>query len=85
MFLYWQQYHGLKEGTSVKRLYRSETDKKLAGICGGIGEYMDADPTIVRLIIIVLAVVTGIIPMIIAYLIAWWIVPNGKEVSSNVS
>jgi len=69
----------------VKRLYRSETDKKLAGICGGIGEYMDADPTIVRLIIIVLAVVTGIIPMIIAYLIAWWIVPNGKEVSSNVS
>ncbi len=69
----------------MKRLYRSETDKKLAGICGGIGEYMDADPTIVRLIIIVLAVVTGIIPMIIAYLIAWWIVPNGKEVSSNVS
>ncbi len=63
----------------MKKLYRSERNKKIAGVCAGIGEHMDTDPTIVRLVIIVLAVITGIIPMIIAYLIAWWLVPVEAE------
>lgn len=62
----------------MTRLYRSETDKKIAGICGGIGELMDVDPTIVRLVIILLTLATGFFPFVIAYLIAWWIVPLGK-------
>ena len=63
----------------MKKLYRSQTNKKIAGICGGIGEMMDADPTIVRLIVIVLGLVTGFFPFFIAYLIAWWLVPVGSQ------
>jgi phage shock protein PspC (stress-responsive transcriptional regulator) len=60
----------------MTRLYRSRTDKKMAGVCGGIGEAMDADPTIVRLVVIVLALATGIIPFLVGYIIAWMIVPQ---------
>jgi phage shock protein C len=63
----------------MKKIYRSQTNKKIAGICGGIGEMMDADPTIVRLIVIVLGLMTGFFPFFIAYLIAWWIVPVGSQ------
>ncbi len=60
----------------MKRLYRSRSDRKIAGICGGLGQYLDADPTVVRLITIVLGLVTGVLPFVIGYLIAWWIVPD---------
>jgi phage shock protein PspC (stress-responsive transcriptional regulator) len=61
----------------MKRLFRSRTNKKIAGVCGGIGEFTDTDPTIIRLIVIVLGLVTGLFPFFIGYLIAWWIVPEG--------
>jgi len=67
----------------MKRLYRSETDKKIAGICGGIGENLDVDPTIVRLIAVVLTFATGIIPFLIGYVIAWWIVPTRTELEAS--
>ena len=60
----------------MKRLYLSSTDKKLAGICGGIAEYMDMDPTIVRLLTVILALITAVVPICIAYVIAWIIVPH---------
>ncbi|MCI0706193.1 MAG: PspC domain-containing protein [Ignavibacteriae bacterium] len=63
----------------MKRLYRSETNKKIAGLCGGLGEYMDVDPTIVRLVAIILCFVTGIFPFLIGYLIAWLIVPEAPR------
>lgn len=59
----------------MKRLYRSVKEKKIAGICGGIGEMLDADPTFVRLLTILIALITGIIPLTITYLIAWWVIP----------
>jgi phage shock protein C len=59
----------------MKRLFLSQTDKKIAGVCGGLAEYFELDPTIVRLIIVVLAIATGVIPLTIGYLIAWAIVP----------
>jgi phage shock protein C len=59
----------------VKKLYRSQTNKKIAGVCGGIGEMTDTDPTIIRIVTIVLGLATGFFPFFIAYLIAWWIVP----------
>jgi phage shock protein C len=62
----------------MTRLYRSETNKKIAGVCGGIGEMMDVDPTIIRLATLILGLATGIFPFVIGYLIAWWIVPIGK-------
>jgi phage shock protein C len=59
----------------MKKLYRSQTNKKIAGICGGIGEMTDTDPTIIRIGMVVLGLVTGFFPFFIAYVIAWWIVP----------
>jgi phage shock protein C len=70
-------------GAAMKKLYRSTTNKKIAGICGGIGEMMDADPTIVRLVIVVLALVTGIVPFFVGYLIGWWLVPLGQQARSE--
>ena len=57
-----------------KRLYRSSTDKKLAGVCGGIAEWLDVDPTIIRLgwVLCTLFVGAGIL----AYLIAILVMPN---------
>jgi len=61
--------------TEPKRLYRSEKDRRIAGVCGGLAEYMNADPTLVRLAAVVLAVVSGVFPMAIAYVLAILIVP----------
>lgn len=57
----------------MKKLYRSETDKMLCGVCGGIAEYFDVDPTIIRLLWAVLAC-TG--SGILAYIIAAVIIPR---------
>lgn len=63
----------------MKRLFRSEQNKKIAGVCGGIGEFFDIDPTLIRLVFIFLGLATGLIPFIIGYIIAWWIVPTKSE------
>lgn len=60
----------------MKRLYRSRSDRKIAGICGGLGEYLEMDPTMIRLIAVFILIFTGFIPMIIAYLFAWMIIPE---------
>ena len=59
----------------MKRLYLSHTDKKIAGVCGGLAEYMEMDPTVVRLVAVVGGLITGVIPFLFAYIIAWIIVP----------
>jgi phage shock protein C len=58
-----------------KKLYRSVTDKMLAGVCGGLAEYFAVDPVIVRLVF-VLAVIFGAGSGILAYIILWVIVPQ---------
>ncbi len=57
-----------------RRLMRSK-DAKLGGVCGGLAEYMDIDPTVVRLIWVLVTFVTGIIPGSVAYLITWLVLP----------
>jgi phage shock protein C len=59
-----------------KRLYRSKENKILAGILGGLGEYFDIDPTVLRLGWLLVFVFTGIFPGLIAYIMAILIVPN---------
>lgn len=56
-----------------KRLYRSRHEKIIGGVCGGVGRYFDIDPTIVRLITVLLFFAKGIGAL--AYLIAWIIIP----------
>lgn len=59
----------------MKRLFLS-TDKKLAGVCGGLGEYFDVDPSLVRIAWIIMTVITGVVPGIIAYIIAAIVIPK---------
>ncbi len=59
----------------MKRLYRSRNDRVLAGVCGGIGDFFDLDPTLVRLAWVVLTLLS-LGAGILAYLIAWIIVPE---------
>ena len=62
----------------MKRLYRSENDVKIAGICVGIGEEWGVDSGIVRLAMVFAMVVTGVLPMVITYLVGWMILPKGR-------
>ena len=62
---------------SHRRLMRSAKDSKIAGLCGGLAEYLDIDSTVVRLVLVILAVVPGgIVGGVIAYIVAWIIVPK---------
>jgi len=58
----------------MKRLYRSNKNKVFAGICGGIGEYMDLDPVIVRVIAVVLTPFTGFLTVLV-YLVSIFVIP----------
>ncbi|MDI9609171.1 MAG: PspC domain-containing protein [Candidatus Verstraetearchaeota archaeon] len=60
-----------------KRLYRSNSNRILGGVCGGIAEYFNVDPVIIRLIWIVFTVIYGF--GILLYLIAWVIIPRSPE------
>ena len=61
----------------MKRLYRSQADKKIAGIFGGIGEVYTVDPTLLRLLFVFIGIATGIVPLLITYIIGWIIIPKG--------
>jgi phage shock protein PspC (stress-responsive transcriptional regulator) len=69
-----------EEERPMKRLYLSKKDKKLSGVCGGIAEYFDVDSTLIRLLWVVVTIVTGIFPGLIAYIIAAIIIPEHREV-----
>ncbi len=60
-----------------KRIYRSRKEKILGGVCGGIGEYLDIDPVIIRLIAIILFFAYG--SGILIYLCAWILIPLEPE------
>jgi phage shock protein PspC (stress-responsive transcriptional regulator) len=62
----------------MKRYYRSRSERRIAGVCGGLGELLDWDPTLVRLGFVFLLLPTGIIPLIVVYLAAWAIVPEAE-------
>ena len=59
----------------MKKIYRSQKDKKMAGICGGLGEMFSIDSTLIRLGAVFIGLVTGILPIVIAYIVGWLIVP----------
>lgn len=59
-----------------KKLYLSETNKIIGGVCGGIGEYLGVDATVIRLIWAILSVATAIVGGIVLYLAAMFIIPR---------
>ena len=64
-------------GATSKRLCRSRTDRKIAGVCGGIATYFGIDPVIPRLIWVVFALAAG--TGLLAYIICWLVVPQEPE------
>ena len=60
-----------------KKLYRSRTDKKLSGVCGGLAEYLNMDPTIVRLIWALISVCAG--AGVVAYIVCALVIPEKPE------
>ncbi|ALX50362.1 PspC domain-containing protein [Lentibacillus amyloliquefaciens] len=61
-----------------ERLYRSNSERMIKGICGGLAEYFNIDPTIIRLLFVALAFAGG--ASIYAYLIGIFVIPNEREV-----
>ncbi|MDO9517261.1 MAG: PspC domain-containing protein [Methanosarcinaceae archaeon] len=57
-----------------KRLYRSKNNSMIAGVCGGLGEYLDMDPTFIRLLWVLFILAGG--SGILAYIILWIIIPQ---------
>ncbi|OGR44653.1 MAG: PspC domain-containing protein [Elusimicrobia bacterium GWA2_61_42] len=60
----------------MKRLYRSNDNKVFAGVLGGLGEYFEVDPVLLRLGFVFLLLATAVVPGVIAYVAAVFIVPK---------
>ena len=56
-----------------KRLHRSRTEKMIAGVCGGLAEYFDVDPTLVRMAWVLISLLAGV--GVLLYVIMWVIMP----------
>jgi len=70
--------------TTGHRLTRSVVDRKIAGVCGGIAEYLHVDATAIRVAWVVLSIVPGCIVMgVIAYLVAWFIMPEPTTATTH--
>ncbi len=59
-----------------KKLLRSRTESMLAGVCGGIANYFDLDPSLVRIAYVVLSVLSAAFPGILVYIILWIVIPE---------
>jgi len=64
----------------MKKIYKSNENKIFSGVIGGIGEYLDIDPTILRLVYILVAIMTGVFPAIIGYIVASLVVPKKPNI-----
>lgn len=60
----------------MKMLQRSRKNRMIAGICGGLGDYFGIDPTMVRVIYVVVSIFSVAFPGILIYLILWAVIPN---------
>ncbi len=60
--------------STEKRLTRSASDKMVAGVCAGLGQYFNLDPVLVRLIFVALALAGG--PGLLVYIILWIVLPE---------
>jgi phage shock protein C len=75
LFLFSDQTGGGSESMEPKRLYRSRSNSMIAGVCGGLAEYIGMDPTVVRLLYVLISIFSAAFPGIIVYIIAMIIVP----------
>lgn len=71
-------YCGRRVGMAVprRRLARQRSARKIGGVCAGFAEYLDVDVTLVRVLWIIITVLSGIFPGVIAYVVAWIVMPE---------
>jgi phage shock protein C len=62
-----------------RRLLRSNRHKMVAGVCGGIAEYLDVDPTLIRVLYVLVSVLTAAVPGLLAYIILMFVVPRADQ------
>lgn len=62
----------------MKKLYCSKSDRKIAGVCGGLGKYFGVDPTLVRVGFVLLALPGGL-PGVFPYFVLWVLIPEQKD------
>jgi phage shock protein C len=80
-------YCGTVVGTAPqpKQLIRSRADRKIAGVCAGFGAYLDLDISLVRILWVFVTLMAGVFPGVVAYVLAWIIVPEEPEVRPVVA
>lgn len=60
-------------------LHRSRRNKVIAGVCGGIAEWLGWDPTVVRLLYVVVSILSAAFPGIIVYILLWVLMPQAPD------
>jgi phage shock protein C len=68
----------------MKKFFLSRTNKKISGVCGGIGEYIGVDATFVRVVTVLAVLMTGIFPVVIIYILIAWIAPERPDITRDV-
>ncbi|MGD0793158.1 MAG: PspC domain-containing protein [Terriglobales bacterium] len=68
-----------------KKLMRSRADRKIAGVCSGLAQYLDLDISLVRILWFFVTFVSGVFPGFIAYVLAWIIIPEEPELKPVVA
>lgn len=61
---------------SSRKLMRSRTHRLIAGVCGGIAEYLDVDPTVVRVVYVAASILSAVFPGLLAYIILTFLMPS---------
>ncbi len=59
-----------------KKLYRSRNDKMVSGVCAGLANFLNIDPTLVRVLYAVLAVFTAVVPCLVLYIVLAIVIPQ---------
>ena len=69
----------------MNRFYRSSRDKKVAGVCAGLGEANNLDPNLIRVLTVLVALFTAVMPVVAIYLVAWALLPEEYDAPINSS
>ena len=65
----------------MKKVWRSDENKVIFGVMGGLGDYFDTDPVVLRVGYVFLSFLTGVLPGLLAYIVAGMVMPLKKETS----
>lgn len=71
--------------SDVKKLRRSGDNAMFLGVCAGLGEYLRVDATLIRLVTLLLCLATGVLPLVVLYLIAGFVMPEAADGEGQLS